>query len=153
MKNLADLSREELLLLLDVYAKNWLAHDGSWFLAAEEKYGMEAVLDLDARSWGRFAVAEAKRIMKAFAIPPNAGLQALATALQYRMYAAINRQEIEWVDEKTMIFKMVGCRVQQTRRQKDLPDFPCKSVGLVEFSHFASAVDPHVKNSGKSEAR
>jgi hypothetical protein len=32
MKNLSDLSREELLLLLDVYAKNWLAHDGSWFL-------------------------------------------------------------------------------------------------------------------------
>lgn len=145
MKTLADLSREELLVLLDVYAKNWLAHDGSWFLAAEEKRGLEEAIDLDTRAWYRFAAAEARRIMKAFGIPDHGGLHALATALQYRLYAAINQQEIEWVDEQTLVFRMKTCRVQETRRQKNLPDFPCKSVGLVEFSRFAAAVDPRIK--------
>ena len=145
MEHLANLSREELLKLIDVYAKNWLAHDGCWFLAAEEKYGMAAAVELDAKSWERFAVAEARRIMKEFEIPPDGGLQALEKALQFRLYAAINRQEIKWVNDRTMIFRMLGCRVQQTRHQKNLPDFPCKLVGLVEFSQFAKAVDSRIK--------
>lgn len=145
MKYLETLSREELLKLVSVYAKNWLAHDGCWFLAAEEKYGMAAALELDTKSWQRFAVAEARRIMKAFDIPPNGGLKALEKALQFRLYAAINRQEVEWVDDHVMIFRMVECRVQQTRRQKKLPDFPCKSVGVVEFSQFAKTIDPRIK--------
>lgn len=145
MKYLETLSREELLKLVSVYAKNWLAHDGCWFLAAEEKYGMAAALELDTKSWQRFAVAEARRIMKAFDIPPNGGLKALEKALQFRLYAAINRQEVEWVDDHLMIFRMVECRVQQTRRQKKLPDFPCKSVGVVEFSQFAKTIDPRIK--------
>ena len=134
-----------MLKLIDVYAKNWLAHDGSWFLAAEEKLGMAAAMELDAKSWERFAVAEAKRIMKEFGIPPAAGLKALEQALQFRLYAAINRQEIQWVNEKMMIFRMLECRVQQTRRQKNLAEFPCKHVGQVEFSQFASAVDSRIK--------
>jgi hypothetical protein len=145
MEDIEKLTREELLKLIQVYAKNWLAHDGCWFLAAEEKYGMETAMELDTKSWERFAVAEAKRIMKAFDIPANGGLRALERALQFRLYAAINRQEIEWVNDKTMIFRMLECRVQKLRRQKNLPDFPCKSVGLVEFSQFAKTVDSRVK--------
>ena len=36
-----DLSREELYEMLDIFAKNWLAHDGCWFLSIEEKYDMD----------------------------------------------------------------------------------------------------------------
>jgi hypothetical protein len=145
MDHIEELSREELLKLVQIYAKNWLAHDGCWFLAAEEKYGIETAIELDAKSWERFAVAEAKRIMKEFEIPANGGLRALEKALQFRLYAAINRQEIEWVNDKKMIFKMLECRVQKARREKNLPDFPCKSVGMVEFSQFAKTVDPRIK--------
>jgi hypothetical protein len=83
--------------------------------------------------------------MKEFEIPANGGLRALEKALQFRLYAAINRQEIEWVNDKKMIFRMLECRVQKTRREKNLPDFPCKSVGMVEFSQFAKTVDPRIK--------
>ncbi|MGD9900671.1 MAG: DUF6125 family protein [Calditrichaceae bacterium] len=145
MEQIQNLSRDELLKLIDVYAKNWLAHDGCWFLAAEEKYDMETAMELDTKSWERFAVSEARRIMKAFDIPPNGGLKALEKAFQYRLYTAINKQEIEWMDDHTMIFRMIECRVQKTRRQKELPDFPCKSVGIVEFSQFAKTVDPRIK--------
>jgi hypothetical protein len=36
------------------------------------------------------------------------------------------------------------CRVQEARRRKGLPDFPCKSVGIVEFEVFARTVDPRI---------
>lgn len=145
MEYIRTLSRDELLKLIEVYAKNWLAHDGCWFLAAEERYGMDVAIALDARSWERFSPAEARRIMKSFDIPPNGGLKALEKALRYRLYAAVNRQEIEWVNERTMIFRMVECRVQTTRRRKGLPDFPCKPVGIIEYSQFASTVDPRIR--------
>ena len=145
MNHIENLSREELLRLVRVYAKNWLAHDGCWFLAAEEKYGMETALDLDTRSWERFAATEAKRIMKEFQIPPNGGLRALEKAFQFRLYAAINPQEIEWVNGTTMILRMVKCRVQARRHQKNLPGFPCKPVGMVEFTEFAKAIDSRIK--------
>ena len=32
-----DLSKENLLELLHIYAKDWLAHDGCWFQAIEKK--------------------------------------------------------------------------------------------------------------------
>ena len=145
MEKITELTREDLLKLIEVYAKNWLAHDGCWFLAAEEKYGMDTAMELDTKSWERFAVSEARRIMKAFDIPPNGGLKALEKAFQYRLYAAINIQKIEWPDDNTMIFKMIECRVQKARRQKNLADFPCKPVGMVEFSQFARTVDPRIR--------
>ncbi len=145
MENIEDLSKEELIKLLKVYAKNWLAHDGCWFLSAEEKYGMDTAIELDTMSWQKFAVAEAKRIMNEFEIPVNGGLKALEKAFSYRLYAVINKQEIEWIDEDRMIFKMVECRVQKLRRQKGLPDFPCKPVGIVEFTQFAKTIDNRIE--------
>ena len=145
MDQIQNLSRLKLLKLIEIYAKNWLAHDGCWFLAAEEKYDMDTAMQLDAKSWERFAVSEARRIMKAFDIPPDGGLKALEEAFKYRLYAAINKQKVEWVNDKTMTFRMIECRVQKTRRQKNLPDFPCKQVGIVEFSQFAMTIDPRIK--------
>lgn len=40
---------------------------------------------------------------------------------------------------------MNKCRVQFTRNRKGLPDFPCKSVGIVEYSEFAKTIDQRIK--------
>ncbi len=60
------MGREDLLRALEMFAKNWLAHDGCWFLAAEERFGMQTAIELDACSWARFAAVEARRIMAVF---------------------------------------------------------------------------------------
>lgn len=142
----AVLDRADLLRALDVFASNWIAHDGCWFLAAEERFGMEAAIDLDTASWRRFAAAEARRIMGAFAIPPGGSLESLRRALAYRMYSFVNpwRTEVS-ADGGRLRFFMESCRVQDTRHRKGLPDFPCKSVGQVEFETFARTVDPRIR--------
>jgi Family of unknown function (DUF6125) len=140
------MDREGLLKALEMFAKNWLAHDGCWFLAAEEKLGMEAAIELDARAWQRFAEAEGRRIAEFLGLPKEGGLEALAKALEYRMYALINEQHIEWCnDGQDLTFVMDRCRVQETRRRKGLSDFPCLPVGKVEFKAFAQAVDPRIE--------
>lgn len=140
------MDRADLVRALEMFAKNWLAHDGSWFLAAEERFGMETAMDLDAASWKRFAAVEARRIINTFGIPEAGGLAALAQALQLRLYAVINSQHIEWSSDGSRLrFFMDVCRVQDARRRKGLPDFPCKAVGVIEFETFAATIDPRIR--------
>src|SRR5579863_2694912 len=93
------MSREDLLRALEMFAKNWLAHDGCWFLAAEERLGMEAAIDLDTTAWQRFAVTEANRIMSTFDFPAGGGLRSLEKALNLRQYSLINSQRFEWSED------------------------------------------------------
>jgi hypothetical protein len=145
MKTFETMGREELLRALSMFAKNWLAHDGCWFLAAEERFGMETAIELDACSWARFAAAEARRIMTTFDIPAAGGLPALEEALGLRLYSVVNLQRVEWSDDRRCLrFFMEQCRVQEARHRKGLPDFPCRPVGIVEFGTFAMAVDSRI---------
>lgn len=145
MLKIDELSKEQLIGLLQDAAKNWLAHDGFWFLAAEQKFGMEAAIELDTEAWRGFAVIEAKRILKRLNMEPGGGIEALMKAFDYRMYAFINTYESRIITPNRCIFKMKKCRVQDARKRKNLPDFPCKPVGIVEFTQFARTIDPRIE--------
>ena len=144
MEHFEDLSRDELLKLIQVYVKYWLADDGCFFLGGDEMFYTIAD-ELDVKSRKLSAASEARRIMKAFNIPADRGLQALEKALHYRLYTAINRQKIEWVDANILSLKMLECRIQKKRRERGLPDFPCKKLGLAGFSEFAKTIDARIK--------
>jgi hypothetical protein len=144
MEELSDLSREKLIELMENFAKNWLAHDGLWFQAVERAHGLEHAIELDAQAWSRFSPIEAQRIKVFLDLPENGGLDALEKALAYRLYAVLNKQRCERVDDRLRFF-MEDCRVQSARKRKGMPDFPCKKVGIVEYSTFASTIDPRIK--------
>jgi hypothetical protein len=145
MREVKDLSKEELHGLLTDASKNWLAHDGLWFRSVEEKYGIEAAMEMDRLAWEKFTVIEARRIMKRLCIEPGGGIPALIQALKFRLYAHINVQEVLEVSEKRCVFRMNRCRVQEARKRQGLPDFPCKSIGIVEYSGFAKTIDPRIQ--------
>jgi len=141
---LHDLSKEELIAIIIDDAKNWLAHDGLWFQAIEKTHGMEVAIAADRSAWEKFTVIEAQRIMARLGLQPGGGIPALLECLKHRLYARLNLQECLEVSETRVVFRMVDCRVQSARKRKGLPDFPCKSVGIVEYAEFARAVDPRI---------
>ena len=142
---LYDLSKEELVKIITDDAKNWLAHDGVWFQSIEKKYGMEVAVELDTDAWRLFTVIEAKRIMERLGLKPGGGIAALTECLKHRFYARLNLQECIEVSEQRAVFRMLDCRVQSARKRKGLPDHPCKSVGIVEYSEFARTIDPRIQ--------
>ena len=144
-KDLDSLTREDLLDYIEDLSKNWLAIDGTWFQAVEHEYGLDKAIELDIKQWERFTVIEAKRIMNRFKIPQMGGIPALIKALRYRVYANINKQEVVEVTERRCVFRMNDCRVQSARKRRGLPDFPCKQVGIGEYSLFAKTIDPRIK--------
>ncbi len=142
---LRSLDKEQLIRIVMDDAKNWLAHDGLWFQAVESAHGMDAAIDADRAAWERFTVIEAKRIMERLGLGPGGGIPALLECLKHRLYARLNAQDAAEVTATRAVFTMRDCRVQSARKRRGLPDFPCKSVGLVEYAGFAKTVDPRIR--------
>jgi hypothetical protein len=145
LQDIHDMTREELLGFLEDAALLWLAHDGLWFQAVERRYGTDVGRQCSGEAIAAYSGIEAKRILKRFGLPANGGIPALMQALKFRIYHLINKQDFVEVSENRCIFRMRECRVQTMRKKKGLPDYPCKSVGIEEYSHFAKAVDPRIK--------
>lgn len=141
---LYDLSKEELVKIIVDDAKNWLAHDGVWFQAIEKRYGMDVAVEIDTEAWRHFTVIEARRIMDRLGMKPGGGIAALAECLRHRFYARLNLQDVIEQSDTRVVFRMLDCRVQSARKRKGLADHPCKSVGIVEYSEFARAIDPRI---------
>ena len=140
-KKIDDLSRDELLKLNSIYAKNWLAHDGLWFQSIEEKYGMDMAIEMDREAWRKFTVIEARRLIEFLGLESNSGIEGLKKALPFRLYGALNEDDIQIENENVLVYYVRTCRVQHARRKKGMADFPCKSVGLVEYGLFAKTID------------
>lgn len=139
-RNIEELPREKLLELVNMYAKDWLAHDGVWFQSIEQKHGMDEAMEHDVNAWARFSPIEAKRIKQLLELPEQAGVDGLARALRFRFYASLNTDEII-IKGNTLTYRVTSCRVQSARERKGMPYHPCKSVGIVEYGNFAKVID------------
>ena len=139
------LEGKELEELLDTLCLNWLANDGIWFQAVEKKFGILDAKRCNDTCWIRFSPYEAYRIKTLLDLPKQGGLEALKKALQLRLYARINKQEIVEEKSDSFVFRMIDCRVQASRRLKGLEDYPCKSIGIVEYRTFAGTIDSRIQ--------
>lgn len=142
---LASKSKDELLTLIADIAKTWLAGDGLWFQAVEAKLGMEPAKAVNDTCWSHFAHMEAFKIKTYLGLSKNGGLKALEKALKLRIYSTINPYATSWDENGNLVFKMVECRVQSSRRRKGMPDYPCKSAGITEYTEFVKEIDPGVQ--------
>ncbi len=143
INTLQALTKEELIELISLYSKNWLALDGVWFQSVEQTEGMDAAMYHDERAWERFTVIEAKRIKQFLKLEEHPGLEGLEKALSRRFYAHINEAFFEYTDGK-LIYTMKKCRVQTARERKGMPWHPCKPVGIKEYSGFARTIDDRI---------
>ena len=143
--SMLDMSKESLMELMDSVAVNWLANDGVWFQAVEFSEGMIDAKRCNDSCWAHFSPFEAWSIKSFLHLTDSAGLEGLKTALNFRLYARINKQS--FVDEKpnSFVFQMNDCRVQSARKRKGLDDYPCKSGGMVEYTYFARTIDSRIQ--------
>jgi hypothetical protein len=139
------MNQDKLNEKLSDFAKLWLAHDGLWFQAVERKFGIETAIEMDKAAWNKFSPLEAKRIMQRLNLNENGGIETLLKALPERLYATLNQQEVVESNEKRAVFMMKTCRVQDARYRKKMEPFPCKEVGIVEYTEFVKTIDPRIK--------
>lgn len=141
---LNEFSKDELIELIEIYSKNWLAHDGLWFQSVEKNCGMKEAMKHNVAAWEKFTVIEAKKIKKFLKLEEKPGLLGLESALRCRFYAHINEDSIKIVGN-TLTYTVANCRVQTARKRKGLGFHPCKTVGIVEYGLFGEAIDDRLK--------
>lgn len=138
--SLENLPKEKLIELLNIYAKNLLALDGTWFQSIERKRGMAEAVEHDENAWRRYTESEARRIKQFLGLPEQAGIEGLKQALPLRMNAI--QHTIEMREEgNALLYRLLDCRVQTARARKGMPFHPCKSVGILEHAYFAQVID------------
>lgn len=143
-ETLSAYTRDELIELIELYSRNWLALDGVWFQSVEQKLGMDEAMYHDAEAWKRFTVTEARRIKSFLKLPEHPGIDGLERALRHRFCANVNPYRID-VDGDALTYTVLECRVQSARARKGMPYHPCKSVGLEEYSGFGRTIDSRLK--------
>lgn len=141
---LVNMEKEKLISLIEAMAANWLANDGVWFQAVENSRDMNTSKRCNDTCWSSYSPLEAGMLKSFLRLPEQSGLDGLEQALRFRLYALINEQTMERSGDE-LIFRMVTCRVQETRKRKGLPDYSCKSAGMVEFQTFARMIDSGIK--------
>ncbi|MHC1578476.1 MAG: DUF6125 family protein [Dehalococcoidia bacterium] len=141
---LVNMEKEKLVSLINAMSANWLTNDGVWFRTVEDSHDMYTSKRCNDSCWTRFSPVEASIIKSFLHLPEQGGLDGLEQALKFRLYANINEQTIERSGDE-LILRMVKCLVQKTRASQGLPDYPCKSAGLVEFDTFARTVDSRIR--------
>lgn len=115
--------------------------DGVWFQSVEQQYGIEEALKHDANAWRRYTVIEARRIKTFLNLSDRPGIEGLRKALLTRFYGLLNHNEIIIENERTLVYRVVTCRVQYARTKKKMTYHPCKPVALIEYSYFAKEID------------
>ncbi len=138
------LSKEALIELIELQAKNWLALDGVWFQAVEQSLGMDEAMRCDEAAWRRYGAIEAGRLKAFLKLSERPGLDALAQALQLRLYGSVNDCELIRTADR-LVLRNVNCRVQTARARKGMPYHPCKAVGLAEYTGFSAAIDDRIR--------
>lgn len=140
------LTREELVELLEITAKDLIALDGTWFQSLEREQGMDTAMEHDRVAWRRFVPSEARRLKKLLDLSDRCGLEGLAEALPLRCTSLANEWEILWEDDgAALVFRITDCRVQNARKRKGMDFHPCKSVGELEYAGFAAGLDDRIQ--------
>ena len=105
---LEDFSHATLVKLLTVYSQLYIAMDGFWYLAVQERSGDKEALACDFRAWERGTRYEMKKITEGLNIPGN-DVVAFMKALQLTPWCQKMEYKIDIGDTNNATFTVTYC--------------------------------------------
>jgi len=143
-KIISDIPREKIPDFIFMHLRNMWSIDGLYFLGIEEKYGTKVATEIDKDVWKIMGKIEARRLKFLFDIKDN-NLSSLVKCLKLSGWALdLEDKEIIKKDNRVIISNSV-CRIQNTRIQKNLSEFPCKKVRWGFLKSFAKEINPNIE--------
>ena len=143
IRELEKLPRKSLIDLIKMYSRNWVTVDGLWFSGVEEKYGIDAAMELDVRMWQIGSKTEARRIKKLFNMDEG-GIANIIKTIDFMSWAFCFGYEYDVTDERA-VWTCKRCLPQEQRIKLGKGEFPCKPTFEALFSNVIDIIDPRVK--------
>jgi hypothetical protein len=142
---LESLPKETLIKIIKMYSKNWMTVDGLWFQNVEDKYGLDAAMEIDLKMWERQALIEAKRIKETLNFTGEGPLAVMQAYLLMTPVLAFALPEYEEKSPEKVVINYPSCPIQEARLRQGRGEFPCKPTGAIMLSSCAQVMDPRVK--------
>lgn len=143
VKLLQNLPKEKLPEYVLLQLRNLWAVDGLYFLGIEKQFGTDTATKIDAQVWEVMGKIEARKLKEFLGITKN-DIPSMMRALQYTSWALDLEDKELIIDTDHAMIRNVGCRVQNTRRTKGLPEFGCKPVRFGFLKAFAKEFNPEI---------
>ena len=140
---LESMTKQELLNVIKMFSRNWLTVDGLWFTLVEDKFGLDAALDLDLKMWERNALIEARRIKKYMGIEEG-GIKGVLKAIRFLTVDPSNPFKYSLNGSNEAHIWYTSCLPQEGRIKGGRGEFPCKLMGLACYGILAKEIDPGV---------
>jgi len=138
-----EISEEKIPDFIFLHLRDLWAVDGLYFLNIEERFGTEAATEIDRHVWEVMGKIEARRLKKFFRIDGN-DIPSMMKALRLSCWALDLEYKEIILEKNRAIFRNVKCRVQNTRIEKNLGEFPCKQVRWGFLKSFAKEFNPDI---------
>jgi len=143
---LAKMPTETLLDLFYMHVKNIWRCDGLYFLGIEEKFGTEAATQIDTNCWKVLGKVEARELKNLLRIEKN-DIPSLMYALRNTSWSLYQEEKQIEASSSKGVYRVVKCRVQETRIGRSLRIFPCKNVRFSYLRSFTEEFNPRIKAS------
>jgi hypothetical protein len=140
---LARLPAEKIPEYIFMQLRNLWAVDGLYFLGIEELNGTKTATAIDQHVWAVMGKIEARKLKEFLGIKKT-DLPSMMTALLYSTWAMDLEDKEVTIQPDHAIIKNVRCRVQNTRKNKGLPEFACKPVRFGFLKAFAKEFNPEI---------
>jgi hypothetical protein len=144
MRNMQDLSRDDLIKYLEFLSGLTMAVDGLWFVAAEKATDFDRALEMDVNVWKRYAPLLVRRIRKNFTLD-GTGLAALKQIMSHDpMWWTVDVVLTEDTPER-LIFEVRDCPALAAMEKMERKQLTCEPVERAYLEALAAAVDSRIK--------
>ena len=141
---LEEMDKETLIDLLFMQMRNLWAVDGLYFLGIEDKFGTESATEIDGKVWEVMGKIEARRLKETLGIESH-GISAFIEALRASSWSLDLEEKEIILENSRALFRNTNCRVQKTRINKGLDEFPCKTVRWGYLKSFAKEFNQKIE--------
>ena len=140
------LTREELIELLEITAKDLIALDGTWFQSLEREQGMDAAMEHDRTAWRRFVPSEARRLKKLLGLSDSCGPRDSPRRCSLRCTSLANEWEIRWEDDGSLAFPHHRLpRAKRPQAARAWTFIPAKASASWNTPAFAAGLDDRIQ--------
>lgn len=131
--------------LVELCSRSAYTLDGLWFSLVEERFGLDATLEIDTEVWRRLCSVQARRIQKYFPINESSSMRKLIKVIELEPLLTIFKPKVVELTDNRAVLRFTDCPPQKARIRDGRGEFPCKSVGIAFLNSYAEVIDSKIK--------
>ena len=144
-QDLMDLSKEDLVELVNVWMKTFWTNQNYWMVFTEEEFGFEAAARMDERVWGKTGPIQAYRVKQVLNLGDD--IQALATMFKLtapQWVPAGFEWSITEITVDRLRFSVHKCPMGTYRKKNNLELLPCKNISPPLYINMAQVINENI---------